>query len=595
MTALLEKETEYADLENSVNVTGQNMIETPNKETEPQTLKVRRVSIDKAEAYIRSFGGKKVVLEKLGIFGWEDLELPLLIFLLLGKPVILTGEQGSAKSLAPKRLAAALGVVLRRYDLAKSMFEDVIGMPDARALMSEDRPQGKFPRIETSNTIWEGQFLQMDEINRCAPDLQSKWLEMLVEGLMMGESTPVRWIMGSMNPLKNKAGESFAGTQAMDIAFVSRFMLYLNVPNSGQIKEDTFRMSIEHSAEDDAPALSVWNNYSLTPREDGLHKMNISQEGHYQQWQPDADFIEGSEYLRSLLVVAALKKMPTAEKNWGEGLTKFLYAVNAKLWAASGKTWAIDMRRLKMIRHAYLAGIALEEARLDTDMTAGSLFIMIRKLTTMMLPFEIQKLPITLVQLNEALDGAKNFLINKVNPLYQIHNEPRPIEKLILMLSFKNLTQENQEQAINNIGEILLEDQKSTQETEPNKADQRTGNKTTVRQAALALGALSLRTQDPGLLPESVWMRTMDALTRWLGSFGGNSYTLTSGQLISQTQMLADQTATGALASQLALRLFLAEGKLPTNIDTNEFFRLKHSLVAELTETLSRMEKIISG
>ena len=87
---------------------------------------------------------------RLYIYGWpkED-ENCALASLLTGDPLLLIGEQGSAKSMAGAVIARALGVSFASYPADKADMEQYLGLLDIDALKNKEARY-----IETPNTIW---------------------------------------------------------------------------------------------------------------------------------------------------------------------------------------------------------------------------------------------------------------------------------------------------------------------------------------------------------------------------------------------------------------------------------------------------------
>ena len=118
-----------------------------------------------------------MILEKLGIYGWKDLEENLaLTSLLTGDPLLLIGNHGCAKTHVAYRMAEALGKAFLAYDASKAMFEDILGYPNIEKLK-----KGIVEYIPSKITVWDKEFILIDELNRGVPELQSKWMELIRE------------------------------------------------------------------------------------------------------------------------------------------------------------------------------------------------------------------------------------------------------------------------------------------------------------------------------------------------------------------------------------------------------------------------------
>ena len=191
---------------------------------------------------------EKMILEKIGIYGWkvEDENL-VMASLLTGDPLLIIGNHGCAKTHIAHKVAQALGRRFLVYDASKAMFEDVLGYPNLEKLN-----QGIVEYVASKVTIWDKDFVLIDELNRALPELQSKWLEIIRSRKIMGFDTQVKWVWAAMNPL------SYSATQALDEALIGRFAMFLYPPDVLQMDEkDRIRVTTLING-DDAPSLAEW-------------------------------------------------------------------------------------------------------------------------------------------------------------------------------------------------------------------------------------------------------------------------------------------------------------------------------------------------
>ena len=161
-------------------------------------------------------------LEKLSIFGWEKIEATLLTALAIKRPVLLIGECGTNKSEGARRIAESLGLRFCRYDASKAVFEDVIGFPNPQKLSN-----GRLDYVPTPLTIWDKEFVLIDEINRAPLQMQNKWFEVINERTLMGQPTKIKYVWSAMNP----SSTDYMGTNELDKALVDRFALYIRIPD----------------------------------------------------------------------------------------------------------------------------------------------------------------------------------------------------------------------------------------------------------------------------------------------------------------------------------------------------------------------------
>jgi len=189
-------------------------------------------------------------LEKLGIYGMESIEDYILSALITGDPILLVGEIGSAKTFLSRKIAEALGLKFHSYDASKALFEDVIGFPNPN-----DFEKGEINYIPTPISIWDKEFILIDEISRAEPMMQNKWLEIIRERKIMGaELKNLKYIFGAMNP------PEYLGTNYLDKAFAGRFSLIIKIPSISSMKDEEIRKIMKGTCDEDAPLLNKKEN-----------------------------------------------------------------------------------------------------------------------------------------------------------------------------------------------------------------------------------------------------------------------------------------------------------------------------------------------
>lgn len=280
------------------------------------------------------------ILEQLGIYGWklEDENL-LLASILTGDPLLLIGAHGAAKTQIAYKMAQALGKRFIAYDASKALFEDVLGFPNVESLKN-----GRVEYVPSAVTIWDKQFVLIDEINRALPELQAKWLEIIRSRRIMGFPTQVKWVWSAMNPATDSR---YNATQVMDAALIGRFALFLYAPEAMDMEEQDRIRVVEHINGDDAPSLAEWAD-GLTGRT--VREEDTSQAGHAMEI-----------LLRNAAQhFLALRKQMTA---LGEFLSRFSLLV---LKETDGKV-KLDGRRLGFMYRNLLAVRAIEMARAEQE------------------------------------------------------------------------------------------------------------------------------------------------------------------------------------------------------------------------------------
>jgi|GEM_PF-637861 len=191
------------------------------------------------------------LLKQLGIYGWKQEDENLVLSsLLTGDPLLMIGAHGAAKTHIAYKMAQALAKRFIAYDASKALFEDVLGFPNVESLKN-----GRVEYVPSAVTVWDKQFILVDEINRALPELQAKWLEIIRSRKIMGFPTEVKWVWAAMNP---STDSRYNGTQIMDAALIGRFSIFLYPPEALDMEEDDRIRVVEHINGDDAPSLGEW-------------------------------------------------------------------------------------------------------------------------------------------------------------------------------------------------------------------------------------------------------------------------------------------------------------------------------------------------
>lgn len=183
------------------------------------------------------------ILHKLGIYGLEKEEPFIIASLITKDPLLLIGEAGSAKTLLAQRLADALSLKFHAYDASKALFEDILGFPNPAKL-----GEGYLDYVSTPISLWDKEFILIDEISRANPAMQSKWLEVIRSRRIMGKKLDnLKYIFAAMNP------PGYLGAIPLDIALAGRFAFVIKVPSITEMDKENALKIISHLSEDDAP------------------------------------------------------------------------------------------------------------------------------------------------------------------------------------------------------------------------------------------------------------------------------------------------------------------------------------------------------
>ncbi len=281
----------------------------------------------------------EALFPRLGIYGWKEADENLaLSSLLTGDPVLLVGSHGTAKTGLFMKIAEALGLRAISYDASKALFEDVLGYPNPKELL-----EGRVRYIGSQVTIWDKEFVLIDELNRAQAEMQNKWLEIIRSRRVMGAETAVKWVWAAMNP------KSYSATQTLDEALVGRFALFVYPPEVLSMDEaDRARVAC-HMNGDNAPALGCWAPDRSTKKE-----VDVSEE---------KDLAAIGAEIRALLERAGRRFASLQEDlpRLGEFLARF---ADLAFRETKGEV-KLDGRRLGFIYRNLLANRAVELANAE--------------------------------------------------------------------------------------------------------------------------------------------------------------------------------------------------------------------------------------
>lgn len=172
------------------------------------------------------------ITEDLQVQGWQHLDAVILAALVTEFPLLLVGLHGTAKTYLVERLAEALNLSFRHYNASLLNYDDLVGIP----IPEEGHDRLRF--ITTPSAIWDAEFVFIDEISRCRPDLQNKLFPIIHERRVIGmdlERLRYRW--SAMNPpspdtpdMDVAASSLYLGSEPLDPALADRFPYIVPVP-----------------------------------------------------------------------------------------------------------------------------------------------------------------------------------------------------------------------------------------------------------------------------------------------------------------------------------------------------------------------------
>jgi MoxR-like ATPase len=177
----------------------------------------------------------KTILPAIGIYGYEDIEPPILASLVTADPLLLIGECGTGKTFLLNKLSEILGLEHRHYNASLISFDDLVGFP----YPAKDFTEIKY--LETPATVWHAESIFVDEISRCKPEHQNRFFSLIQEKRIQGikiENLRYRW--AAMNPCGGPdqgKQDSYTGSEPLDQALADRFAFVVEVPDWSDLKD----------------------------------------------------------------------------------------------------------------------------------------------------------------------------------------------------------------------------------------------------------------------------------------------------------------------------------------------------------------------
>ena len=270
------------------------------------------------------------MLERLGIYGMEMIEKPLLAGLVTGEPVLLVGGHGTAKTALCRNIAKDLDQPFIAYDAGKAMFEDILGFPDPSSLQ-----KGEITYISTPVSIWGKRFVLIDELSRAAPAMQNKWLEVIRSRQIMGLKLPdLDFVFAAMNP------PSYLGAHPLDEALAGRFALVIRVPEVSEVSEEAVLKIVRNITEDDVKGAR------------GAHNRAPEQAHGAGDWAPKADVAVLGDFL-----IRARRRLSEFDHKAASLLASYVAELASYLRA---RDVALDGRRLGMMWRTLQAFLCVE-------------------------------------------------------------------------------------------------------------------------------------------------------------------------------------------------------------------------------------------
>jgi MoxR-like ATPase len=176
------------------------------------------------------------LLDKI-VVGWDSIEPILIACVACEKNLILRGRHGASKTAVAKIIAESLGKNHRHYDATKADLITLAGIPNPKALSDIEKPRLEFAKHD--QTVWDADYISVDELTRAPREAQNLWLSILEEKTLQGIALKYKTAIATMNP------ETYAATNRIDEALFDRFYAVIDVPDilkTGNAKENILEM-----------------------------------------------------------------------------------------------------------------------------------------------------------------------------------------------------------------------------------------------------------------------------------------------------------------------------------------------------------------
>jgi len=193
--------------------------------------------------------------ETLGIQGWQELDAVILAALATESPLLMIGRHGTAKTQMALSVAQSLGLNTRHYNASMLNYDDIVGIP------VPDETGTELTFIKSPGNIWEAEFVFLDEISRCRPDLQNKLFPIVYDKMVVGMPlTCLRFRWAAMNPPASNdptANDEYLGSEPLDPALADRFPFVLMAPTWETLSLDERRALIRGDRPTDNTTLDL--------------------------------------------------------------------------------------------------------------------------------------------------------------------------------------------------------------------------------------------------------------------------------------------------------------------------------------------------
>jgi hypothetical protein len=285
----------------------------------------------------------------------------------------------------------------------KASFEDMIGFPNVKMLADE----GRITYTPTPVSIMDKEFILIDEISRCNPSLQNKFLELVLDRQVMGIPTDIRWVWATMNPLE------YAGSQPLDEALAGRMGYILAVEETIKMNDSNIKKVISTQNVGQSPALGFW--LGETTVESAEFPQALSDELH--------EVLGRAARLSQELIVG-----------WQPIISDYVLMFAKTLKTNAGLD--IDGRRMTMIGKNLISNIAVQTAWSGHSLDTPEIKELCKETLLISLPWLATgtKTGFDKTKVLHAHEMASGVLANGDTLLYKIITEQDPLRKTELYL-----------------------------------------------------------------------------------------------------------------------------------------------------------------
>jgi len=330
-------------------------------------------------------------LEKMGIYGMNEIEDIIMAGIATGDPILFIGSHGTAKTTLCRKIAEALGLKFFAYDASKALFEDLIGFPNPDTIS-----KGEIEYVPTKLSIWDKEFILIDEISRARAEMQNKWLEIVRSRQVMGlKAGKLKHIFAAMNP------PSYAGANPLDEALAGRFAFVIKVPQAVEMSDYDIKKIINNINEDDGAAIYKGNELKMDDKERN-------------------GFMEYIGAIRDNIGFVSAK----LNSRLDDYIVKFVFFAN-------NKGINLDGRRINMIKRniaAYISTVIFREKQEDFDLLSmrEEIFTAVK----FSMPFEAINVELTNMRIKYIHDMAFDMIDDdNTGRIFDLKN-PADAEKL---------------------------------------------------------------------------------------------------------------------------------------------------------------------